>query len=131
MCLSACGISVVRGSGNILRENREIDSFDRVLYSGEGELIITMEGEEFLTIIADERVLPLIKTEVRNGTLFISEEKLEDIVVVFTEPIRYFLSVDDLTALAMDTSGSVRVEELISERVLLEAGGGEPYPLMS
>ena len=122
--LSACGVSIIRGSGNILRENIEIDSFDRVLFSGSGELVITAGEEETLTILGDEVVLPLVQAEVRNGTLFISEEALDDRLVLTGAPIIYNLTVADLTALAMDKPGRITVDVLSVERILLEAGEG-------
>ena len=122
--LSACGIPIVQGSGNILREQIAVEGFERVMFSGSGELVITEGNEENLTVSGDEEVLPLITTEVRNGTLVISEEALDERLVLINEPIRYFLTVDDLTALAMNTPGTVTLEGLSGEKILLEAGGG-------
>jgi hypothetical protein len=49
---------------------------------------------------------------------------LNDRLVLSGGSIQYFLGADNLNALAMDTPGTVRVDELIGDRVLLEAGGG-------
>ena len=67
LLLSAC--NVLRGSGNIRIEPRQVSHFDRVSMGGSGELIITQGDEESLTVEADDNLLPRIKTEVRDGTL--------------------------------------------------------------
>lgn len=67
--------SGVRGSGNVVTENRNITGFRKVEVGG----VFTVEvvaGKEFsVQVEADDNLVPLIKTEVEDGVLEISAEK--------------------------------------------------------
>jgi hypothetical protein len=48
--LMATACNVVRGSGNVITEPREVSHFNRVSMGGSGELTITQGDEESLTV---------------------------------------------------------------------------------
>ena len=106
--LTAC--SVTTGSGQITSESRQVSGFTNVELSGNGELTIEQTGTESLTISAEENLLPRVSSEVSGDTLVL---ELKTIANIFpTKPIKYALTVKDLTGLAVSGSGSVNVSKL-------------------
>ena len=53
-------IGVVRGSGDLVTEEREVSGFDELHFSGMGSLIIEQGDEETLIIEADDNIIDLI-----------------------------------------------------------------------
>jgi hypothetical protein len=117
-------LSVVRGSGDIQAEERPVSGFDAVNFSGNGELVITQGDTEGLTVEADDNLLPYIKTEVRNGELFIGFEK-EDWETVYrpSQPIRFDLALKDLKALSLSGSGRITSPIINADRLSLDVSG--------
>ena len=75
---TACLVSTVRGSGNVISETRSVANFENVSLSGIGTLYIIEGDEESLEIEAEDNLLEHIETEVRGRTLEIKiEEPLE------------------------------------------------------
>src|SRR5512142_1150936 len=62
---------MVTGSNVVIQENREVSEFNAVSLNGAGELTITQGEKESLVIEAENNLLPLIKSQVRNGVLVI------------------------------------------------------------
>jgi hypothetical protein len=62
------------GAGEETGSVREVRGFDSVSFGTSGEVIITQGDREALEILARERELPSIVTEVRGGTLYIGRE---------------------------------------------------------
>ncbi len=65
----------VKGSGNVVTENREVRDFKAIDVSGVFNVEIVAQKEFSVQVEADDNLLPLIKTEVKNGVLEISTEK--------------------------------------------------------
>src|SRR5690242_3992270 len=65
----------IAGSGNRKSEKRDVKSFNAIDTSGAYEVNVTCQKPASVEIEADDNILPLIKTEVRDGTLFVSSEQ--------------------------------------------------------
>jgi hypothetical protein len=63
------------GSGNRKTEKRELKSFNSIDTSGAYEINITCQKPASFEIEADDNLLPLIKTEVRDGILFVGNDQ--------------------------------------------------------
>ncbi|MBN2461964.1 MAG: DUF2807 domain-containing protein [Candidatus Cloacimonetes bacterium] len=59
----------VYGNGNVVTEERDADSFDKLKVSSGIDAIITQGEEESIKVIADENLLEYIKTEIYDNTL--------------------------------------------------------------
>jgi hypothetical protein len=79
--LAACGdISItfgdsdskVRGSGVAVTETRAVAPFTAIDATGVGKLRLRVGEAESLKVTADDNILPLIKTEVKDGVLVLS-----------------------------------------------------------
>lgn len=61
----------VFGNGNVVTEDREPGSFDRLKVSSGIDVLITQGDTESLKVIADENLLKYISTEIYNNTLIV------------------------------------------------------------
>ena len=108
LLLSACGFSVINGSGNIRTESRPVSDFTAVNFTGFGELTFVQGEAEALTIETDDNLLPYIKTTVSRGTLTIGfDDGARTPLLRPSDSIRYQLTVKTLTALDSSNAGQL------------------------
>ncbi len=69
------GSNVVKASGKVATEEREISAFDQIVLEGIFNVYLLQKEKESIRIQADEQVLPFITTEVLNNVLTV---KLKD-----------------------------------------------------
>ena len=114
----------VNGSGIVTRENREVGGFNAVSLNGAGEVTITQGEKEALVIEAEDNLLPLIKSEVRNGVLVIGFDSDHLGALVHpTKPIKFDLSVKELKSIVVAGAALVRSEGLRSDRLTVTVDG--------
>jgi Putative auto-transporter adhesin, head GIN domain len=119
LSLTAC--SLTTGSGQMSSESRPVSGFTKVELNGNGELTIEQTGTESLTVSAEENLLPRVSSEVSGDTLVL---ELKTIAKIFpTKPIKYALTVKDLTGLEVSGSGSVSVSKLASSSLSTKISG--------
>jgi hypothetical protein len=100
--LSACGDSTTSssdqtvGSGVVVTESRPVSGFTSVSVSGVGEVILDNTGTESLTITAEDNILPLLESEVRNGVLILGPRPNSNLSP--TRDIDYRVSYRELTS---------------------------------
>lgn len=76
-----CSISVdwdgpaVAGSGVSKSETRTLPSFDAIDLSGDFDVVVDVGRPRSILVTGDDNLLPLVITEVRNGTLHIDREQ--------------------------------------------------------
>jgi Putative auto-transporter adhesin, head GIN domain len=119
MLLAAC--SITRGSGQITSESRQVSGFSKVELSGSGELTIEQTGTESLTISAEENLLPKLTSEVSDDTLVL--RSTSNAKIIPTQPIKYSLTVKDLSGLAVSGSGSVTMSKLATAALSTNISG--------
>ena len=108
--LSACGVSYVQASGNVITEEREVSGFDGLNMAGYGEVIITQSDEESLTIETDENLMQYIQTAVRNNTLYL--EFSDRVIPDPSASITFNLNVINLESLELSGAGSFDINAL-------------------
>lgn len=64
-----------RGSGNVVTETRDVKGFNGVDVSGVFQVEIKANQDFRVEVEADDNLVPLIRTEVRNGVLHIESSK--------------------------------------------------------
>jgi hypothetical protein len=74
LVLSGC-IHGVNGSGNRKTEKRDLAAFAAIETSGAFEVEVNCQKPASLEIEADDNLLPLVQTEVRDGVLHVSTTK--------------------------------------------------------
>jgi hypothetical protein len=126
--LSACDVInaelnrvVVRGSGKIVTENRDVTGFHEVDLAGTGELTLDQGSTESLTVEADDNILPKIQTQVRDGRLIIEVEHGYSLQP--SGPIRYKVVARELTGVGVSGSGKVLTGNLRCGDLTLRVSG--------
>ncbi|MGQ0678305.1 MAG: GIN domain-containing protein [Actinomycetota bacterium] len=114
------GTEVV-GSGNVVREVRQVTGFRRVDVGGLGELIVEQTGTESLRIEAEDNIVPLLRSDVEGGTLILGLKPGTRIRI--GQPIVYRLTVKELDGLEVSGSVSAEVRGLESPSLALELSG--------
>lgn len=111
LAVAACGLPVdwygseVAGSGTVTTETRRITGYDRIEIGGEFDVTVTQGGAPSLTLTGDDNLLPLVRTEVQDGTLIVEEE--EDFHS--SEGIEIAISAPSLRGISASGSSEVRV----------------------
>jgi len=103
----------VRGSGNVITEEREVSDFTSVSLQGWGELVIDQTGSESLSITADDNFLPYIETEVRGRELIISIPS--NTIFNDVTDLTYHVTVKTIDNLDLSGAGDIEVLHLDSE----------------
>jgi putative autotransporter adhesin-like protein len=103
--LAVAGCSVVNGSGQVKTESRQVSGFTKIDLAGTGEVTIVQGPAESLTIEADDNVLPALTRKVSDSTLRLGTKPRT--TVRTRNPIRYRVTVKDLTGVSLSGSGSV------------------------
>lgn len=116
--LVAC--SVTTGSGNVVSESRNVSGFTKIDLTGAGEVTIDQNGTEALTIEADDNLMPKVTSEVVDGTLRLGERSN---LISLTKPVKYRVSVKDLTGLMISGSGTVTAAKITSSRLAVDING--------
>jgi hypothetical protein len=126
LSMSACGFNVVRGSGNVVTETRQVSDFDSVAFSGSGDVIITQGDAEGLTVEAEENLIPYIRTEVRGRTLHIFMKPLEMIIIRPEKPMRFHVAMKQVNGFDISGSGSVYSKSISTNNLDINiSGSGE------
>jgi hypothetical protein len=124
--LSACGLSYVRGSGNVVSEVRQVKGFDAVTLAGSGDVYVTQGDQEGIKIEAEDNVMPYLKTELHGSTLTIYLDTKNGEIVQPTRPMRFYVSIKQVNALTVSGSGSMTSEAITSKSLdLTITGSGE------
>lgn len=97
--------NLVRGSGNVKTEQRTVSGFNEVELTGSGNLTIQQTGTEALTIEAEDNLLPLLTSDVAGGKLTLGAKPNTSYSP--TKGVTYRLTVKDLRAVGVSSSGSV------------------------
>ncbi len=127
LSLSACRlpfINIVRGSGNVITESREVGGFDEVRLDGAGRLVITQGETESLEIEAEDNLLPELTSDVSGGTLVLGyQDKFWRKSVIPTKEILYTLIVTDLSAITFNGAAGLEMETLETSSLAITING--------
>jgi len=109
----------VRGSGTTATENRNVEAFTSVDVSGVFQVEVTAQKDFSVEIEADDNLLPLIKTEVRDGVLHLSTEKR----VKTSNRILVRISAPDLERVNASGASRVSVADIRNSSLELDTSG--------
>jgi hypothetical protein len=109
----------VKGSGTKATETREVEGIQGIDLRIPADLRVTIGEPGPLTIEADDNILPLIKTEVRDGTLIISSDR--EYLTKDAPDIQ--LTLADLSTLSVSGGGDVWVNGLDNKALSVSATG--------
>jgi hypothetical protein len=127
LVLAACNWSdtlggpTIKGSGILKTETRPVEPFTAITMSGAGSLVIEQTGQESLSLTADDNLLALFTSEVRNGTLILGVTDGD--VRWKGEGPRFKVTVNELKKIKVSGAGSVNATKLDSDSLTISLSG--------
>ena len=103
------GLRATEGSGRIVTERRTLAAFDRVELEGEGRLIMGPDEPVQLEVRTDDNLVPLIESEVVDGTLVIGTRPDTDMAP--SEGVIYRVACDQVSEVRLSGSGEIEVTD--------------------
>ena len=127
LLLVACGLVLssckfnrgIAGSGVRKTEKRDLKSFNAIDTTGGYEVEVTCQKPASFEIETDDNILPLIKTEVRDGILFVSSDQQYHSAKLVT--LRITLS--DLNSVSTHGAGQIKIADAKSSDLRIESTG--------
>ena len=107
------------GSGEIVTETRSVEGFDEIDLRGTGEVRITVDGTESLTIEAEDNIIDRLSSEVSGSTLILSVDR----PIRPTEDIIYTVTMASLEGIEISGSGAIEVSEFSTEDFAVDVSG--------
>ena len=71
--LNGCSKETVKGSGEVITEERQLSEFKTIRLKGVGRVILTQGQPHAVTVETDDNIMPLIEAEIQNDQLIISQ----------------------------------------------------------
>ena len=107
------------GSGVRKSEKRDLKSFNAIDTKGAYEIDVTCQKSASFEIEADDNILPLIKTEVHDGILSVSN----DHPYHSSKPVMLRITLPDLNSVASHGAGQIKVADANSNVLKIESTG--------
>ena len=96
----------VVGSGVIQSEERAVPAFSAIEVEGSGNVTFRQSPTQFVSVEADDNILPLVKTEVVDGVLHVG--LVRGSRVMHISRLEFSVASPRLTGLAISGSGNAR-----------------------
>jgi hypothetical protein len=120
--LTGCVIinpSQVRGSGIAKTEKRTVPAFDSLDVNYAGSIEVRSQEQESVEISGDDNIIPFIKTEVKNGTLYIQSSKgyspRQNLKVIIATP--------NVKRFVFDGVGEAKLSNVKNDRIEIDIRG--------
>ena len=128
-CIPSVQPRLIKGSGNVIVEDRNVSGFDQIAMAGAGQIIITQGDKESLSIETDDNLLEYISSEVKGDTLEIDFTK--DIILSSgarnsLQPSAGFvfrISVIDLERVSVSGAADIYSDKLKTDRLVINFSG--------
>jgi hypothetical protein len=118
----ALGARESEGSGIVRTESRTVAAFTAIVIEGSGNVTLSQGRTQSLAVETDDNLLPLVKTEVRAGVLYLGFA--QGVKPVHVSQLEFLISVPELTAVKISGSGNLHATGLIRADALpLEISG--------
>jgi hypothetical protein len=115
----ACAGTGEEGSGVEASEARSVDPFSSVLMSAGADVVVSVGGAQAVTVRGDDNLLALLRTDVDDGRLTISQETDLDPKV----GLRVEITVPALEELAVAGAGDATAEGVSGGTFRIEVSG--------
>ncbi len=111
----------VTGSGNIISESRAVSGFNSIDLQGSGSVTVSLGSEESVVIEADDNIVPLITTDVRNGTLVIATKDNTNITT--RNGIHITVAMKSLKNVTLSGSGEIQAKGKMGDSLSVNLPG--------
>jgi hypothetical protein len=112
-----------RGSGNVVRETREVSGFRAVEVSYPAQVLIKQGNQESFEVEAEDNLLLGLKTEVRSGVLRIFYKADNGKHVNTTKPVKITIVAKDLTDIEFTSAGELVIEKFKTDNLDVSLSG--------
>ena len=109
----------IKGSGNIISENRELTNFSSINLIGGIDVNIKFSDKYNCTVVSDDNLIPYIKTEVINNNLQISINKNYS----STEGIEVNVNAPEYDEVSISGSGDINIIDFKNDNLSLNISG--------
>jgi hypothetical protein len=104
LILTGCNVIGEIGSGNVIRQERKVSSFNGIEVSGAFNVMLIQGTTNSVIVEADDNLMDIIRTEVKGSTLVIDNKS----PIAHSKSLKVFITFTDLKS--MDLSGAVNFE---------------------
>lgn len=101
--LNGCGKETVKGSGEVVAEERRLSEFKTIKLKGVGRVVLTQGQPHTINIETDDNIMPLIETEIQNDQLIISQGNYN----FRPTKLDFIITVAQLKGIAISGAGDV------------------------
>ncbi len=108
-----------RGSGNVASEKRDVSGFKSVDVGGVFQVEIVAQKEFSVEVLADDNLLPLIRTSVDGNTLHIDAERR----ISPSSPIHIRISAPDIEKLQVSGVANVTMSDVKNSTLAVDTSG--------
>lgn len=120
--LACCAAFVWADEEKTVSETRAISGVQALHLSGSGNVFLTQGNEESLRIDAPAKLLPMITTVVKKGTLTISYKLGKDLLLP-PKGVDYYLTVKSLAKISVAGTGAVTCDTLQAKALNVSVSG--------
>ena len=123
--VAACkfGSRGIAGSGVRKIEQRELKPFKAIDAKGAYEMTVACQKPASFEIEADDNILPLIKTEVHDGVLIVSNDESYH----SSKAVILRIGVPDLNEVISRGAGEINISDVAGEKLRLESLGAASF----
>ena len=109
----------IKGSGNIISESRELNNFTSIILLGSIDINIKTSESNNCVVVADDNLIPFIKTEVVNNNLQISINKNYSSI----EGIEVNVNAPEYDEVSISGSGDINIIDFKNDNLSLNISG--------
>ncbi len=113
LLLTACFGPRIKGSGNEVRQARQVAQFRRIDIRGSTDVVARIGSTTAITVSGDDNIVPHVRTEVRGDTLVID---MEDGSYSTSAPLLVTVSTPALDGISISGSASAQASGVTAER---------------
>jgi Putative auto-transporter adhesin, head GIN domain len=110
---------IIKGSGNVISKERDVADFHSIEMSGSLDVVITRGDTCKCVVKADDNIVPLIRTEVKNDQLQMNIKKSCSTQKTMTAS----LEMPYLESAVLSGSGDLQIREVLGDSVSLAING--------
>lgn len=105
LSLNSCKERCVKGSGNIERIERTVSTFSKIKLNGSLNLYIQQGSVQKVELLADDNILPLIKTDVAGETLTLGLKHHS--CIRKSNRLDVYITIPAVTGISLNGSGNL------------------------
>jgi hypothetical protein len=125
LLMTSCSARIMRGSGNIITEARQVSGFDQVSVCCGMQLVVAQGSAEALEIQADDNLLPEITSVVAGDELVIEfQDSFLETSYRPSQPVQVFVTVQSLEGLDVSGGGRLEARDLRTDGLTVSLSGG-------